>query len=58
MIITKSEAQSPSFDWSDLLGSLAHQYSTMKQIGSEQAVMRIERLSRDSSGVGDDVERQ
>ena len=58
MIITKSEAQSPSFDWSDLLGSLAHQYSTMKQIGREQALMRIERLSSGSSGVGDDVERQ
>lgn len=58
MIITKSEAQSPSFDWSEVLGSLAIQYLRMKVIGAEQAIKRIEQLSRNSSAVGDSLERQ
>jgi hypothetical protein len=53
IVVTKNEAQSPDFDWSVLLANLSARYAAMKNLIADQAMKRIEGLSRISQAVGD-----
>lgn len=53
MIVTKNEAQSSNFDWSEMLSTLSARYIAMKQLIADQAMKRIEGLSSQSPKVGD-----